>query len=35
MCLVDFYNSDIVDAPLTEDVGRTGTVTGYVGTTHV
>ena len=35
MCLVDFYNYNIVDAPSAEAVGRTGAVTGSVGATHV
>ena len=35
MCLVDFYNADIVDAPSSETVGRTGAVPVSVGMTHV
>ena len=35
VCLVDFYNYNIVDAPSAEAVGRTGAVTGSVGATHV
>ena len=35
MCLVDFSDADLVDAPLEEAVGRTGAVPGSVGATHV
>ena len=35
MCLVCLSDDDLVDAPLAEAVGRTGSVTGPVGATHV
>ena len=35
VCSVDFSDADIVDAPSTEDLGRTGAVTVYIGATHV
>ena len=35
MCLVDFSDADLVDAPLVEAVCRTDAVPGSVGATHV
>ena len=35
MCLVDFSDADIVDAPYVEAVGRNGAVPRSVGATHV
>ena len=35
MCLVNFSNSDLVDAPWEESVGITGALTGSVRATHV
>ena len=35
MCLVDFSDADIVDAPSAEAVGRTGYMKRSVGATHV
>ena len=35
MCLVDFSDENFVDTPSAEDFGRTDTVPGYVGATHV
>ena len=35
MCFVYFSDADLVDAPSEEAVGRTGSVPGSVGSTHV
>ena len=35
MCSIDFYDDDIVDAPLAEAVDRTGDVPVSVVATHV
>ena len=35
VCSVDFYDVDIVDAPLVESVDITGAFPGSVGATHV
>ena len=35
MCLVDFSDADIFDAPLEKSVGRTVAVPGSIGATHV
>ena len=35
MCLVDFFDADIVDVSLAEAIGKTGAMQGSVGATHV